>query len=152
MENGDAPNADREELLVEKPDSSNTVFSCIPASTTPAMKLSNALEPGSCLGHRYSSDLMAKEAVARKVPRPTSPVPRGYMDPVRILAPNSDTSSQAQSQPRRLSHHVYTESAIKCEDSQALLLGITVDLKGGEYPFFTLLRVREILGRTYKLR
>ena len=105
---------------------------------------------------RNSDDLTAQQAVSRKIPRPTSPVPYDTGSPIRILAPNSDTSSsqpisQTQSQLRRLSQHVPAEST-NHEDSQALLLGVAIDLKGGEYPFLNLLRVRGILERTYMLR
>jgi hypothetical protein len=106
-----------------------------------------------------SDDLMG-QPVSRKIPRPTSPIPHDHKDPVRILAPNSDTGSsqpilqsqlqsQPQSQLKRLSNYDQAESTI---DPNALLLGISVDLKGGDYPFLDLLRVREILERTYKLR
>ena len=105
---------------------------------------------------RNSDDLMAQQLVTRKIPQPTSPEPHDHTDPIRTLAPNSDTSSQSisqtQSQLKRLSFYVHAGPSIDYEDSQALLLGVMVDLKGGEYPFLNLLRVREILRRTQKLR
>lgn len=103
-------------------------------------------------------DALAKaQPVSRKIPRPTSPVPHDHKDPVRVLAPNSDTGSsqpisQSQSQMRRLFNHGQAESTVDCRDSQALLLGITVDLKARDYPFLDLLRVREILEKTYRSR
>lgn len=162
LENGDAPNAQQcplsewkiplEDPLTE-PNSSNNAFSPSIPAPTPAqrMKTSNTLEwPVS----RNSDDLMAQQSVSRKIPRPTSPEPHDHTDPIRILAPNSDTSSQSQSiqsQLRRLSPHVQAGSAIDY-GSKALLLGIIVDLQRGEYPFLNLMRVREILERTYRLR
>ncbi|KAF8813587.1 hypothetical protein BYT27DRAFT_7180339, partial [Phlegmacium glaucopus] len=133
LKNGGAPNSQQCSLEAE-PNSSNNAFSSSIPAPTPAqrMKTSNMLELRSC------DDLMVQQ---RKIPRPTSPEPHDHKDPIRILAPNSDVSSQSQSISQ-------TQS---CRGSQGLLLGIMVDLERGEYPFLNLMRVREILGRTYRL-
>lgn len=93
---------------------------------------------------------MAQQSVPRKIPRPASPKPHDYADAIHILAPNSDTSSQSHS-------ILQTQSQLRQpqadnEDAQALLLGIMLDLKGAEYPFLDILRVRKILERTCRLR
>ena len=171
MENGDAPSnaqrcppSDLPDIPLTEPNSTNVPFSSssIPAPT-PAqrMKKLNTFEQECRLGRgpmsRKSNGSMA-QLVSRKIPRPSSPVPHDHTDPViRVLAPNSDTGSsqpisQTQSHLSQLSNHVQADSTIDYENSQALLRGITVDLKAKECPFFDLLRVREILERTHRCR
>ena len=124
------------------------------------MKTSNILEQESQLGpgRNLESDGLMPQLVSRKISRPASPVPNDHTDPIiRVLAPNSDTGSsqpisQTQSQLSQLPNHVQAETTIDYENSQALLRGITVDLKAKECPFFNLLRVREILERTHRYR
>lgn len=155
------PLPDPPEASLTEPDSSNIAWSSSIPGPTPAQRIkpSDIFEQQSYLGYGPKSDDLMGQSVSRKIPRPRSPVPHDHKDPVRILAPNSDTTgssqpkSQSQSQPqsqlKRLSIYDQAESTI---DPNALLLGITVDLKAGDYPFLDLLRVREILERTYKLR
>lgn len=174
METGDAPSnaqqcplPDPPEVPLTEPDSSNIAFSSSIPAPTPAqrIKTSDISDQQSYLGYGplsgNSDDLMA-QSVSRKIPRPSSPVPHDHKDPVRVLAPNSDAGSsqpisqsqlQSQSQLRPVSDHGQDESTIDYkDDSQALLLGIKIDLTAGDYPFFDLLRVREILERTYRFR